>query len=359
MVNIYAPNLDKKKVAKELTAQQQISPREISIEETIESTFDRAFTVGTEQGRRLNLSSKINRELDKLLESTAKKFALDIASFGDQATMKEEYVKIKEANPEAGLKDVAEIEAEQLEDFNKIIKENETAVQEGSFLGSLIGYIGGFLADPAGLATLVFPAGVASGMKLIQALKVGATVEAAAAAGPLIANKPGEIEVRRQLGEEVSTGQVIAESAAEVGLAGVLGGAVGAATAKLLPLAAPAAKALKSKTKSALSFLEDAKHLEDAVPPGSTKEEHFQNLDKVFDDLSKGKDIDLEPPSPGYGAQEPIDEVSEITPEQLVRDAREILEETPDLSPESRVKFDELDSDELAFSRVKDCLLRG
>jgi hypothetical protein len=159
------------------------------------------------------------------------------------------------------------------------------------FVGNIAGQALGPFQDPLNAATLFYPAAkVTSTMSYMQAIKAGAIAEAKAAAFPLAVNKPGEISVRRELGEDVSVGQAALETGLEIGGAALIGGAVGAAAKRF------------TRVIDDVSSVEAQKH------PNLTEAEHAEAVNKSIQEIDAPyaksdipepdvKPVDVKPPT--------------------------------------------------------------
>jgi len=271
-------------------------------------------------------------------------------------TNKEEFDRIRAERPELGLKTVEELEQEQINQYSQIINANQKAADSSTFMGYLgagAGTVFGTFQDPGNAATLFFPAArVTKAMSVMQAAKAGALAEIKAAAIPVIANKPGEIEARRSAGEDVSILQGVIEGGIEIGAAGAIGGLIGAGVNKLT-------KVRSAKTEVAANVVEDVSHLESVRHPSVSETQHIDILNQKIEEVARGVDIDKKidiEPAPAHKLDPEIPEQQAVdAPPKLVRDA----DIDPELSKAIDTDIKTMDSDINIYNKVRTCLTGG
>lgn len=374
MVNIYKGPTDRDELTKVMAAQEQIDPRQAGFSERFTTQRKETFTVGTSFGQAVeyddiakkqlqilkdnNLDSNFNqRFVGSLLvarESEINNPAMSLST-EDLDTLKQQreiYDRIAQSRPDLGLKTIQQLDEATQEQFEKIISDNNKTAENSTLMGSLgmlAGGITGYVQDPVGAATLFAPGGVGiKAMSIAQAVKTGALSEAAASTIPLAINKPGEVDVRRRAGEEISTEQVALEVGSEIGLAALGGGVIGGLT-----------KGIATKFGKASKHLaDDLTHIETHQPPNISKEEHLNNVEQSLKDIQEGKPLSIEhteEASPSLDVD--VSARPEDVATQRVEEARMILDELDDA--DLTKEFLAAEKDSASFTDVVACLMRG
>lgn len=355
--------------------------------ENTAAAFEEQFTIHSKSGQE-SVYDKIIQEQDAILKANnidvselvlqkIRQSANPTEGWSDWMRANPEvYNKIVSDNPDLGLKSAEQIEEQALDEFNKTIAEHEDVSSRSTFMGTvgkLVGVAGGYLRDPAGLASVVAPGGVVTkGMSILKSFANVAKAEIAAVTGEQLINKPSEVDLRRRLGEDVSTGQAITESAALVGGAGIIGGAIGAGIIRPI-----VNKFGQPVSKEALSIVEDVEHLRNTKPPGMSQKQHEAALDKALDDNFKNKDVDVseitgkleEPPTSRIDAvaEEFTDEVRETSFQSTKQklEVEDVTYEVKDADGQvlETISFRQLaqkaEADDISFKTLAQCLAKG
>ena len=357
MINIYS-NFNKAQAKSRLEAEAKAAPPEYGFTDRFTAARKAAYTVGTEFGRRESFNdlmaqqSKIieDNKLDLFIPGSLQKINHGRAVSSPALLEKikenrEKFNQIRAERPDLGLKTVDELEQAQLNDFSNIMQANQRAADNSTmmgYVGSFLGSAAGYIQDPVGAATLFFPAArVTQGMKALTAVREGAKAELKAAAIPIGVNKPGELAVRQELGEEITPQQVLGEVGVELGAAALLGGAAGGLTAGL---------------RSAIHVDEAVSHMENAVPPGTTKEQHTENLNKMLNDHADGKDVTINEVDPPINPIEPIKTESEDVILNQQDLATTNLFDDPEADIQFKQEYNEILSDEDVYTKLIECM---
>ena len=355
----------------------------------VKSAFDVSFKQGTQFGRGFTAESIADGQRELHLKHNTNVFATvryDLMG-GIPAAAKspvdiirannEKIEALKKRFPDAGFKSFNDIEEEFRNTQREILDSNRDLAERSSGLGKVgagVGYIAGHLADPINLGTLALGPAAKAGAVGQSFLRVGAS-EAAIEAAIQAKDKPGEVGVRRAIGEKVTTGEAVAESATAVGLAGLIGGAVGAIFSKLgamgdlanpvsnktANLAARARKAIEkgeiNPTQDILdhiNLMEEATGIAGAKPDGVNQVQHFKDYESVRGAIEAGEDL------PGVSqrgfTEENLADAAEIDPQGV--EATELVNNLRQKLQEEDVLITEIGEDGLARDRSGAATLR-
>lgn len=296
------------------------------------AAFSDAFKIGTQGGRNLLETTRERDQIrlhqehntgvfshqNSLLDSTA---AVQFGVTDGKDILRKNEARIRELQkefPNAGFKTAQEVDDDILREQGEILRKNRelSAASSGFDMGDIAafaGYVTGFLADPANALSAAVGGGAVAGKAGLSAIRVGAS-EAAIESALLLKDKPGELEVRRKLGEEITPAQVAAEVGISIGAAGVLGGAIGALFSKFAPVGTPA-NPVSQKTidmvkrarkgisdgsiresaelSSHLDMLDETAQILARTPEDSTQIQHTKDYVKAREDLANGRDVDV------------------------------------------------------------------
>lgn len=206
-----------------------------------------------------------------------------------------------EANPDNPVKSLADIERDQITRFNASLEIEAQQSANRDVLDSVQYFLSqglGYLSTPINSISALVGGGIGfQGTKgvLATGAKVAAT-EGATEAGLAAINKPGEVELREDAGQEVTAAQIAGEVAVEVLAASGLGFLIGAGGRALsnafgFKSSAPSnfTQAPHEPTQAILN--ESAKAAEEIV--GLSNAEHAANWKAATDQIEAGEAIDV------------------------------------------------------------------
>jgi len=370
------------------------------IEDVVEMGFaqkDYTYYISTRQGNAEHYDKTAKGELFKLINSGATQDVNSLLSstnimpeemskfIGNSNVSPEEaymaYIRenpnsVDELNkqyPDLKLKSYASVQDETIKQFAQIQdRANKAAEKVGvvgqltsGMLGGMFGYmqdtnnLGLNLATTAGTALLP---GVAIASKLGVAMATTAAGQAIVGAVMEYINKPGELEIRRALGEDITDTDALKESAIDVLIGSVLAGGIHGLSLKLGRVAkAVDDPELKANILEAKAAVEQATELAPKAPKGMKQDTMDRAMAKAYDDYAKGEDIDVRDilgtpktatDTPTFRPGDDIAEWNSLTNSTVIKHADGTFEAIPGihkipkeaLTPESSTMKAEFDS---------------
>ena len=259
-------------------------------------------TIGNKRGRENVLDDQLSHQYAVMRENNVVpsdlvfKQQTELGKGGFHQDM-EDYIRensdhmdeLKKQFPNAGFQNYEDIQEKTIQTFADVMNQYEAANRNTTSIG-ILGEIGGgavgFMQDPQNAAVAIGAGVVGAAAGTLGAAGTVATmglIGLTEAVGNIfleVENKPGEVKVRRALGENLTDDQALEESILNVtmatGLAMGIGGAI-----KLLPKlkkGSPEHKALSEAIEDA----EDARQMVGEPEPGVTPKDHYAAVDKRY-----------------------------------------------------------------------------
>lgn len=405
-----------------------------------QATFTRATTAG-----RNKISREEYAKRDKLIADSglAREYGLSgdltnftrglltIAPVGKGLVSREYKRKVEEKreniarlaadHPELGIKTDEEIENDIIERHKDNLREEVKAQDNASTVDKAAFFVGnilGFVKDPINAMAIATPYSLARG-SVSQALTKVFGAEAAITAGLSASQKKGELELRKDLGEDVKSSQLITEPIIEGAIGGLFGATIGAIgiglskaitgrlnkrTEKIVKevmqeidvevnAASTSASQLAARDKQAI--IEEGVEILRRQPEEIPTDVHLKAYQKAAQDVKDGKIAQVDElveqylPPEYRGAQTKIDEASDTSPEapegsrledadldndvvreRIIDNTRAGLEkndiqfttkdfEGNDVSKSAKVMLDEMKADRVAIKDVITCMTKG
>ena len=267
-----------------------------SIGSSFSATRKYQATIGNKSGNEDVLNDQLDTQYSlmqqhKVIPSNLGVAAIVPSAMEDFIRTNPEYMDmLKKTYPDAGFQNYEDIQKKTIEEFQNVTDQMNAAARNTTsigLLGELAGGMVGFLQSPKN-AAVAFGAGAAAATAPVTGV-LGTT--AMVGLTELIANiyletenKPGELAIRRALGEDISNDQALTESVSNVVLATTLAAAVGGA-GRLLSNHLKKGTPQYTAVKEAMDHAEDVRQMVGDPPPGVKFKDHHAQQTKAYADV--------------------------------------------------------------------------